>query len=55
MEAPFDLEEEAKAADLLAVHLGRVEAPQKLIDQARQQAAELRKEARSVPAAETAS
>jgi pentose-5-phosphate-3-epimerase len=42
MEFKLDLEEEAKAADLLAVHLEKVDAPQKLIDQARQHGVELR-------------
>ena len=54
MEEPFDWEEEARAAELLVVHLGRVEAPQKLIDQARQRAAELRLQAGLKPTTETA-
>ena len=45
MQEPLDFEEEAKAADLLAVHLEKVEAPQVLIEQAKKQAAELRERA----------
>lgn len=41
--ATFDWEEEAKAAELLVVYLGKVEAPQKLIDQARKRAMDVRK------------
>ena len=45
MEATLDYEEEARAAEELARQLEKVEAPKKLIDQARQQAVELRQKA----------
>lgn len=38
----FDYEAEAKAADLLAEHLMKVDAPKVLVEQARKQAAWLR-------------
>lgn len=42
MDTQFDFEEEAQAADKVADYLKKVEAPQSLVAQARQQAADLR-------------
>jgi len=47
MAVTLDLEEEARAADALAETLTKVDAPQVLVDQAREQARELRSKAES--------
>lgn len=47
MDRMIDLEEEARAADALAESLTKVDAPQELIAQAREQAKELRSAAGS--------
>lgn len=45
MKATFDLEVEARAAEALAESLAKVDAPQVLIKQAREQAEDLRSKA----------
>ena len=47
MAVTLDLEEEARAADALAETLTKVDAPQELVEQAREQARELRSKAES--------
>jgi hypothetical protein len=52
MQATLDWKEEAEAAELVVVYLIKVEAPENLIEQARERAGELRKKAGLAPKAE---